>query len=113
MWSLAADVTLSTGTLVALIILGVIEIGLLVFCLVDIVRRPVVLGGHKWLWIVVVVLFGIVGGIVYLAVARTQPPAPEPNGLPDADARTRTQAAADLLYGQQSAPPSSPPGDQS
>ena len=100
-----ADVVLPSGALVALIVLAVVELGLAAFCIVDIVRRPAVLGGRKWVWIVLVVLFSLVGSIVYLAVGREQPPAPEPAPPGDADARSRTQAAADLLYGPAPSPP--------
>ncbi len=96
---LGADVVLPTGALVAVIVLGVVELCLVVFCIVDIVRRPAVLGGRKWVWIVLVILFNLVGSIIYLAIGREQPPAPEPAPAGDPDAHSRTQAAADLLYG--------------
>ena len=74
---LGADSGLPAGALVALIVLGVVELGLVVYCIIDIVRRPAVLGGHKWLWIVLVLVFNLVGSIVYLAVGREQPAAAE------------------------------------
>ena len=96
---LGADVTLPPGALVPVIILGVVEIGLAVFCIVDIIRRPAVLGGHKWLWILLVVFFNLIGSIVYLAVGREHPPAAETRAEPEAATRSRAQAAADMLYG--------------
>jgi ABC-2 type transport system ATP-binding protein len=95
---LAADVTIPPGALVALVALGIAEVALAAFCIVDIVRRPAVLGGRKWLWVALVVLFTIPGSIIYLAIGRETAPAAEPDVVPDAQARDRTGAAATLLY---------------
>jgi hypothetical protein len=53
-----------------LIPLIVIELGLMVFALVDLARRQVVKGGQKWPWVLVIVLLGIIGPIFYLLVGR-------------------------------------------
>jgi hypothetical protein len=98
----AADVVIPSGALVALVVLGLIELALVVFCIIDIVRRPTVLGERKWIWIVVVLLFNLIGSIIYLAIGRAQPPPPEPRAGAGATAG-RVAAAADILYG--SAPP--------
>jgi hypothetical protein len=99
--ALADTVTISGGALIALVVLGIVELGLVIFCIVDIVRRPAVTGGHKWVWIVLVLLFNLIGSILYLAIGRAQPPAAETRADPDpeAAARGRAAAAADLLYG--------------
>ena len=55
-----------------LIPLVVIELGLMVFALVDLARRKVVKGGQKWPWVLVIVLLGIIGPIFYLLVGREQ-----------------------------------------
>ncbi|HEY41830.1 MAG TPA: PLDc_N domain-containing protein [Dehalococcoidia bacterium] len=55
-----------------LIPLAVIELGLMVFALVDLARRQVVKGGQKWPWVLVIVLLGIIGPIFYLLVGREQ-----------------------------------------
>ena len=55
-----------------LIPLLVIELGLMVFALVDITRSKVVKGGRKWPWVLVIVLLGIMGPIFYLLVGREQ-----------------------------------------
>jgi hypothetical protein len=94
----AADVVIPSGALIALIALGLVELALVVFCIVDIVRRPAVLGGRKWVWIVVVLLFNLMGSIIYLAIGRGQPPPPEPRAETGATAG-RVAAAADILYG--------------
>ena len=68
------------------------------FCIIDIVRRPAVLGDRKWLWIVLVVLFTLPGSIIYLAIGRVPAPVTEARDDADADARPRADAAADALY---------------
>ncbi|HET6476963.1 MAG TPA: PLD nuclease N-terminal domain-containing protein [Thermoleophilia bacterium] len=96
----ATEVSVSTGALVAIVVVGLIELALAVFCIVDIVRRPAVLGGRKWLWIVFILFSTLVGSIVYLVIGRIPPPAAEEaRDEPEAMARTRAQSAADLLYG--------------
>ena len=95
----AADVVLPSGALVALIVLSLIEVALAVFCIVDIVRRPAVLGDRKWVWIVIILLFNLIGSIIYLAIGRAQPAPPEIRAEPGA-AGGRVAAAADILYGR-------------
>ena len=106
----AADVIIPSGALVALIVIGVIELALAVFCIVDIVRRPAVLGDRKWVWIVIVALFNLVGAIIYLAVGRVQPPPIETHAQPGA-AAGRVAAAADILYGPAPSAEASDAGD--
>jgi ABC-2 type transport system ATP-binding protein len=111
---IAADTTLPTGALIALILVGVAEVALLVFCLVDLIRRPAVLGDRKWVWALLIVLFTVPGSIIYLAVGRVPAPTPETAEETDADARPRADAAATALYAaagasQAPAPPASTP----
>jgi hypothetical protein len=94
-----ADAAMPAGAVVALVVLGLIELALVVFCIVDIVRRPAVLGERKWVWIVIVLLFNLVGSIIYLAIGRVQPPPPETRADPT-EVGSRVTAAADVLYGQ-------------
>ncbi len=54
--------------------LFLIEIGLMVIALLDIVRRERVRGGNKVVWILVVVLIGVVGPIAYLLFGRQEAP---------------------------------------
>ena len=103
----AADMTLPPGAMVAVIVLAVIEVGLAVFCIVDIVRRPAVLGDRKWLWVLLVVLFTLPGSIIYLAIGRVPAPAaevPKDGG----DSLPRAAAAATALYESPAMPPASP-----
>ena len=53
-----------------MVVLGIVEVALAGFCIIDIVRRPAVLGDHKWLWIILVILFAVPGSIIYLAIGR-------------------------------------------
>jgi hypothetical protein len=98
---IADTVSISGGALVALVALGIVELGLAIYCIVDIVRRPAVAGGRKWVWIVIVALFNLIGSIIYLAIGRAQPEAAEARAdpEPEAAARGKAAAAAELLYG--------------
>ena len=108
--AIADTVRISGGALIALVVIALIELALAVYCIVDIVRRPAVTGGHKWVWIVLVIVFNLIGSIVYLAVGRAQPEAAETRAEPEpeAAARGRAAAAADLLYGPAPGPAGSP-----
>ena len=55
-----------------LIPLVLIEIALLVFALVDLVRRKKVRGGNKWVWGVVIVAVNVIGPIIYFVVGREE-----------------------------------------
>ena len=61
-----------TEMLPFLIPLVVIELGLMTFALVDLIRRDVVKGGRKLPWGIVIVVVGIIGPIVYLLIGREQ-----------------------------------------
>jgi len=52
--------------------LVVIEIGLMVFALQDLIRRRRVVGGNKWVWGLVIVFFNLIGPIVYLLAGRKE-----------------------------------------
>jgi hypothetical protein len=62
---------LSTGELLAIFIpLAILELGLLAWALVDLSRRDVVRGGSRLLWVLVIVLFNLLGPILYLTWGR-------------------------------------------
>lgn len=66
---------MDTSTLLlALLPLIIIELGLVIFALVDLARRNprAVKGGKKWPWILIIVLVGTIGPILYLAIGRTE-----------------------------------------
>src|SRR5512132_297742 len=94
---------LPVGFWVLVGILAVAQLGLMVFALVDLVRRERVAGGHKWIWLLVILFGNLLGPLLYLAVGRTPPPASEANG-PRPPAPDRAQRAADVLYGKKEKP---------
>ncbi len=49
-----------------------IELGLMAFALVDLVKRKKVKGGNKWVWGIVIVLANIIGPIIYFIAGREE-----------------------------------------
>ncbi|MEE4276798.1 MAG: PLD nuclease N-terminal domain-containing protein [Thermoleophilia bacterium] len=107
---LAADSPLSsTATIVLLILAAVVQLGLLVAALVDLLRRPdeAVAGGRRWVWILIVVLLQTIGPIIYFVAGRRPRPVADPAraGAAGTPAQTpsgseaRVGRAVDLLYG--------------
>jgi hypothetical protein len=84
--------------LLALIALGIVQLTLQVIAVMDLSRRTVVTGGRKWVWIVAVVLGGIVGAAVYLAIGRKPSQVAEGNE-PQAANDAARRRALDALYG--------------
>jgi hypothetical protein len=95
-----------TGLVVLAVALAVLQIGLLVAALVDLLRRPdeAVTGGRRWVWILVVVLVQTIGPLVYFAAGRRPRPAADPRDQTGA-AHDPVRRTVDLLYG---APEGSP-----
>ena len=63
----------SADLVLILLPLVVIEIGLVVFSLIDLFRpERQVLGDNKLIWALVILLVGTIGPIVYLLVGRKQ-----------------------------------------
>lgn len=63
--------SLSPQVLLLLLPLALIELGLLVYTLVDLLRpERHVLGGSKLVWALVIVLIGTIGPLLYLLVGR-------------------------------------------
>ncbi|MHB1525891.1 MAG: PLD nuclease N-terminal domain-containing protein [Candidatus Dormibacteria bacterium] len=50
----------------------VIELGLLVYCLVDLARRERVPGGSKWPWALLILAVGGLGPVAYLLLGRRE-----------------------------------------
>jgi hypothetical protein len=64
---------LSIGQIIALVIpLVLIEVGLLAFALIDLVRRKKVRGGNKWVWGVIIVVVNFIGPILYFILGREE-----------------------------------------
>ena len=66
-------IQLSTSLLFILLPLVVIELGLVVFSLVDLFKpERRVIGDNKLVWALIIVLVGTIGPIVYLLAGRKQ-----------------------------------------
>ncbi|HEY3318781.1 MAG TPA: PLD nuclease N-terminal domain-containing protein [Coriobacteriia bacterium] len=92
---------LPPAALAAIGALVLVQVSLQVWGLIDLARRKRVLGGRKWVWLLVILFGEIVGVIVYLAVGRSVPPdAQDPLAAAPTDDADRAQRAADLLYGK-------------
>jgi hypothetical protein len=64
---------LSTGELIAILLpLVVIELGLIVWALMDLARRQTVKGGSRLLWLLLILCFTTIGPIAYLAWGRNE-----------------------------------------
>ena len=97
-WALPLGVWVMVGVLI------VVQLGLMAFALMDLARRERVTGGHKWIWLVVILLGNMLGPLLYLAVGRAPPlPASDAEG-PRPPAPDRAQRAADVLYGKREKP---------
>jgi len=57
--------------------LALIELGLMVWALVDVSRRGHVRGNNKIIWILVIVLVNIIGPILYFILGREEEPVEE------------------------------------
>lgn len=90
--------TIPVPILVIVVVLGLLEIGLAIFALVDLYRRPTdrVALANKWIWMAIILLVNLVGPILYLAIARK--PAVQSEG-PAAPPPNRMEQVVDSLYG--------------
>jgi hypothetical protein len=57
-----------------LIPLLIVEIALLFIAIIDLDRREHVTGNHKLVWVLVIVLIGIIGPIIYFVFGRSKKP---------------------------------------
>ena len=73
MGSLPLAIQLSTSQLLILLPLALIELGLVVFSLLDLFKpERRVIGNNKLIWALVIVVIGTIGPIVYLLAGRKQ-----------------------------------------
>ena len=47
----------------------IIQLGLIVAALVDLIKRSKT-RGPKWLWVLIILIFGIIGPIIYFVIGR-------------------------------------------
>jgi hypothetical protein len=67
------DDGLSTGQLIALLTpLILVELALVIFALRDLVRRKKVKGGNKWVWVALILVFNLIGPILYFVIGREE-----------------------------------------
>ena len=48
-----------------------IQLGLVVAALIDLVRRPVT-RGPKWLWVIIILFINFIGPIIYFLIGREE-----------------------------------------
>ncbi len=65
-----------------LIPLALLQFGLLVWALIDVVKREYVTGGNKIVWVLIIVLVGILGPLIYFIFGRKEGPVEEENPKP-------------------------------
>ncbi len=91
--------TLPPAAWIAIIALGIVQLGLMVLALIQLARTPRerVNLDRKWLWVIIILAANLIGSILFLAVGRKPAPAaaaPMPGaGGPD------VARLVDLLYG--------------
>lgn len=90
---------LPTPAFVALLALGAVQLILQIIAGIDLAKRPVVPGGRKWVWAIVIVLGGLVGALAYLAMRRSATGVPAGTGDPQAGGEAARRSALDKLYG--------------
>ncbi len=66
------DLSVLKDMLPFLVPVFLLELGLLVFALVDVIRRKEVRGGSKIPWILLIVFVQVIGPIAYLAFGRKE-----------------------------------------
>jgi len=93
---------LPTPAVVALLTLGAVQLVLQIIALIDLAKRPVVPGGRKWIWAIVIVVGGLIGASAYLAVGRRALPAEPAESQSGSEAARRR--ALDQLYGPDQRP---------
>lgn len=67
------------GAVVLLFIpIVLIEVGLMIWALLDCTRREYVTGGNKVIWILIIVLVSLIGPLVYFFAGRRDGPEEKP-----------------------------------
>jgi hypothetical protein len=90
------DVLFTGPVMAGLGVLLVIELGLMIWGVVDWSKRPAeLIRGNRILWLLVILLLNIVGPILYLTVGRL----PAVSDVVTTGSTESMQAAADSLYG--------------
>lgn len=84
---------LGVGLLMTVVfgILGIVSFIIWIWALIDVIRRQFTNPSDKTLWIIIVVILGVLGAIVYLIAGRSKGTIPGKTAAPAAPATTPTQ----------------------
>lgn len=110
--------SIDTSLIILLVVVAVLQLTLLVWALVDLIRRPQTSALPRWAWVVIVLFVSFLGPVLYLLIGRTPPQlvddrrlhTADPQGPPD-DGRSpeaspgpsKTERALDAVYGRDDA----------
>ena len=91
---------LDEGAVYAILIYGVVQLGIQVWALVDLARRERVRYGKKWLWAVVILVLSsfALGTIAYVAFGRSVPQSDSQQPHPNGRSGERAHAVVESLY---------------
>lgn len=91
-----SDVLFSAPVVVGLAVLVLIELGLMIWGVVDWAKRPADrVRGNRIVWLLVILLVNIIGPILYLTVGRL----PQVSDVVTTGSSESMQAAAESVYG--------------
>ena len=90
--------TLPRGVLVVAAIVACVQLVLQAYALYDLYRRDSVMGGRKWIWVVIIIIGNLLGAIIYLGMGRVVYE-PGPGEGERAGSEKATRSAIDHLYG--------------
>ena len=92
---------LGSGVVIAIVVLSVAQLAVMIWGLIDLIKRPVaqVRWNNKWIWAAIIVLINsFIGTILYFVAGRI-PAVVDDAGAPSAVDADKTQRAVDSLYG--------------
>lgn len=94
-----------------IVVLAAVQLAVEVYALVVMLRTPLerLVFGKRWPWVVIILFVNLVGAIIFLAAGRKPLPAVDPLAVATPDAppavpADRATRAADVLYGDTTAP---------
>jgi hypothetical protein len=106
MWPeiVSGTIKLPTPAIVVVAVLGAVQLVLFIWARVDLIRRPRTSLLPRWAWLVLMIVFELLGPILYLALGRGEPThaaeSPPAGGIGGAELdESRSQRAVDMLYG--------------
>ncbi len=63
---------MDSQTILLLLPLFIIQLGIMLFALVDLIRAKRVKGGNKWVWGILIVFISYIGPILYFVAGREE-----------------------------------------